>query len=113
MKARHKLHDSWNNIPENTDILIVHGPPKGILDLSWSKDNQLQFCGCNSLKTHCLRRLNLKLCLFGHIHNTEDIINAGTTKLSISNTIFSNGSVVTDGRFGKLSSNGNILKINE
>ena len=51
------------------------------------------------------------LCLFGHIHNCEDIINAGTVKLSSYKTIFSNGSVVTDGKFGRLSSNGNILKI--
>ena len=43
--------------------------------------------------------------------DSEDIINAGTMKLSISDTIYSNGSVVTDGKFGKLSSNGNIFEI--
>jgi hypothetical protein len=49
--------------------------------------------------------------LFGHIHNCKDIINAGMQKLSICDTWFSNGSVVTDGKFGKLSSNGNIIEI--
>jgi hypothetical protein len=49
--------------------------------------------------------------LFGHIHNNDEIINAGTMKLSICDTIFSNGSVVTDRRFGKLSSNGNIINL--
>jgi hypothetical protein len=38
-------------------------------------------------------------------------INAGTMKLSVSDTIYSNGSVVTDRKFGKLSSNGNIIEI--
>ena len=52
-----------------------------------------------------------KLMLSGHIHNTEDIINAGTIQLSGYKTIYSNGSVVTDGKFGQLSSNGNILTI--
>ena len=55
--------------------------------------------------------LNPKLCLFGHIHNCEDIINAGIMKLSATDTTFSNGSVVTDGKFGQLSSNGNIFEL--
>jgi hypothetical protein len=49
--------------------------------------------------------------LFGHIHNCRDIINAGMLKLSAYDTWFSNGSVVTDGKFGKLTSNGNILEV--
>lgn len=111
-KPRHKMDEYWKNIPDDTDILIVHGPPKGILDLSYSREGVLEFCGCKSLRNHILNRLNLKLCLFGHIHNTEDIINAGIIKLSEKETVFSNGSVVTDGKFGILSSNGNILNIN-
>jgi Icc-related predicted phosphoesterase len=67
-------------------------------------------CGCSALKKRVLK-IEPKLFLSGHIHNCEDIINAGTLKLSSYKTIFSNGSVVTDGKFGKLSSNGNILEI--
>jgi Icc-related predicted phosphoesterase len=110
MKARHKLFDMWEAIPEDTDIFVVHGPPKGILDISESRDHHLEYCGCSALKKRVLK-LNLKLCCFGHIHNTRDIINAGTMKLSILDTIFSNGSVVTDGKFGTLSSNGNIIEL--
>lgn len=109
-KRRDKLHDLWQTIPEDTDIVISHGPPKGILDLSYSPSNILEFCGCSALKKRMLE-IEPKLCLFGHIHNTEDIINAGYIKLSEYKTIFSNGSVVTDGKFGKLTSNGNIFKI--
>ena len=110
MKQRHKLWNMWEQIPDDTDILVVHGPPNGCLDFSYKRDHTLECCGCRSLKKQILQRLNLKFCLFGHIHNNEDIINAGIMKLSICDTIFSNGSIVCDGKFGKLTSNGNILK---
>ena len=109
-KNRAKTHEVWSKIPDGTDIVICHGPPKGVLDLSFNVQNELEFCGDNSLKKKMIS-LNPKLCLFGHIHNCEDIINAGTMKLSITDTIFSNGSVVTDGKFSKLSSNGNIFEL--
>jgi Icc-related predicted phosphoesterase len=110
MKARHKTHELWQQIPDDTDIVVVHGPPATILDLSYNRENQLEFCGDSALMKRLLD-INPKLCLFGHIHNCKDIINAGTRKLSIRDTIYSNGSVVTDGKFGKLSSNGNIFEI--
>jgi Icc-related predicted phosphoesterase len=111
MKDRSKLHDVWSHIPEDTDILVVHGPPKGVLDSSYRRDNNMEKCGCVSLQKHVLGRIKPKLCLFGHIHNNDDIINAGVLKLSMHDTLFSNGSVVTDGKFGSLSSNGNYLEI--
>lgn len=110
MKDRSKLHVLWATIPDDTDIVIVHGPPKGVLDLSYNRNNELEFCGCSALGKR-IRIIQPKLCLFGHIHNCEDIINAGYIKHSDYKTIYSNGSVVTDGKFGKLSSNGNIFEI--
>jgi Icc-related predicted phosphoesterase len=109
-KNRAKTHEVWSKIPDGTDIVICHGPPKGVLDLSYNVQNELEFCGDSALKKKMIS-LNPKLCLFGHIHNCEDIINSGTMKLSIADTIFSNGTVVTDGKFGKLSSNGNIFEL--
>ena len=111
MKDRGKINRIWENVDNDVDIFVVHGPPKGILDLSYSREGVLEYCGCNALKKHILNRIKPKLCLFGHIHNNEDIINAGTLKLSDYTTIFSNGSVVTDGKFGKLTSHGNILSL--
>jgi len=110
MKARHNTHEVWKYIPDDTDIVIIHGPPRGVFDLSYNREGVLEFCGDTSLKKRILD-VKPKLCLFGHIHNCDDIINAGTMKLSIRDTIYSNGSVVTDGKFGKLSSNGNIFEI--
>lgn len=112
MKGRDKLDKHWQRtIEDDVDILVVHGPPKGILDISDDRDGKLEYCGCKALKRHVMNRIKPKLMLFGHIHNSDDIINAGTMKLSICDTIFSNGSVVTDRRFGKLTSNGNIFDI--
>jgi Icc-related predicted phosphoesterase len=111
MKDRGKLNNVWSKVDKDVDIFVVHGPPKGILDLSYSNRGVLEYCGCNALRKHMLYLIKPQLCLFGHIHNNEDIINAGTLQLSDYNTIFSNGSVVTDGKFGKLTSNGNILEI--
>lgn len=109
-KQRHKMHDLWQEVPEDTNVLISHGPPKGILDLSYNQNNELEFCGCSAMKKH-VQNKQYKAVLFGHIHNCQDIINQGTMILTGLETIFSNGSVVTDGKFGKLSSNGNIITI--
>lgn len=111
MKQRNKMHDHWKNVPDDIDIFVTHGPPKGILDLSFDRQNNLERCGDSALLTRCLA-IKPKLVCFGHIHNCEDIINAGTKVLSAYPEItFSNGSVVTDGKFGKLSSNGNIFEL--
>lgn len=109
-KNRSKLNKIWQHIPNNTDIVIIHGPPKGILDYAHDYNNYVERCGCSALIKRMLV-IKPKLMLFGHIHNNKDIINAGTMKLSTQDTIFSNGSVVTDGKFGILTSNGNTLKI--
>ena len=111
MKDRNKLERYWKNaIPDYVDIIVTHGPPKGILDKSYDRDHKMESCGDKSLLNRVLE-IQPAYMLFGHIHNNKDIINAGLLKLSAYDTWFSNGSVVTDGGFGKLSSNGNIFEI--
>ena len=41
MKDRSKINKYWEYLEPNIDILITHGPPKGILDLSRNKENTL------------------------------------------------------------------------
>lgn len=111
MKDRIKLERFWRGaIHEPCDIIVVHGPPKGCLDKSYDRDNNMESCGDKSLLNLVLD-MEPKYMLFGHIHNCKDIINAGILKLSGCPTWFINGSVVTDGKFGKLTSNGNIFEI--
>jgi Icc-related predicted phosphoesterase len=110
-KKRSSLHDLWQTIPEDTDIVVIHGPPAGILDLSYDRDNRLEMCGCAALRKR-MRALKPRLVCFGHIHNMTGIENAGYISYSDERTIYSNGTVVWDGRFDKgATSNGNIFSV--
>ena len=50
----------WDAIPGDTDVLVTHGPPKGVLD-----SNGLEECGCDDLGKVSG---GIPLHLFGHIH---------------------------------------------
>lgn len=64
----------WNWIPPDTDVLITHGPPHGILD----REGSSRGGGCTILRRR-LEKLQLKLHCFGHIHESYGHeINAGT-----------------------------------
>lgn len=65
-----KIRKHWELIPEDTDILITHTPPYGILDEIDSGIN----LGCEEL-TQVLPVVQPKLHLFGHVHHAS-----GSTK---------------------------------
>jgi len=113
MKAREKINRVWETIPDDTDVLIVHGPPKGYRDLSFDRYGALEFCGCSALGKQIRNRLNLKAMCFGHIHNMDGVeTNQGMSTYGDSPTIFSNAACVWDGRFDKgLTSYGNIFTL--
>jgi len=109
MRDRSVLHRYWNSIPSNTDILITHGPPKGILDLAYGET--LEYCGDKSLLNKVLE-IQPQYHIFGHIHENEDCYNKGTRTLDNCKTTFINASCVTDGKFNKgLTSQGIIINI--
>jgi Icc-related predicted phosphoesterase len=111
MKARDKTHEVWKKIPNDTDIAIVHGPPKGIRDLSHNREGQLEFCGDLSLRKR-IDEVRPRLMCFGHIHDSVGCHNQGVSTFQQRKTIFSNASCVTDGRFDLgLTSFGNIFQI--
>jgi Icc-related predicted phosphoesterase len=58
------LKKIWSKIPIDTDVLITHGPPYGILD-SVAKGGNV---GCEELHKAIVERPNIKLHVFGHIH---------------------------------------------
>lgn len=59
----------WDKIPEDTDVLITHGPPMGILDLvQYDKIH----VGCEELLPR-IKKIKPMLHLFGHIHETYGV----------------------------------------
>lgn len=106
MKDRSKLGKYWESLIENIDVLITHGPPKFMLDLSHNRNHQLEYCGDNALFKAVLRTKPKYHC-FGHIHNSEDCYNQGVRKFQ--DITFINASCTTDGKFGKLTSHGIII----
>lgn len=75
MKDRgEEIKKMWDLIPDDTDILITHGPPYGILDevmYSNKANNYGKHAGCEELrKTIDTRLKNLKLHVFGHVHES-------------------------------------------
>ena len=89
-KNRAKLFNYWEEIPKDTDILITHGPPKGILDLTHHNTNMFESVGDKSLLNRVFN-LNIAYHIFGHIHDEPNIINSGYR--IINNTIFINASM--------------------
>ena len=103
MKGRDKMWKLWENIPEDTDILITHTPPRGCLDLSYNRNHQLEFCGCSNLLKNVFR-VKPKLHCYGHIHcfssDTEILTNNGWKNIdNIDYAIPGNDGTVTSVRF--------------
>ena len=57
------LAEKWAMIPEDTDILLTHGPPRGCLD----RTHDGREVGCEDLRQR-LEGLAVKHHIFGHIH---------------------------------------------
>ena len=58
-----KLAEVWRRVPKNTDVLVTHCPPMGILDKTTLGNHE----GCADLMAR-IRQLNIRLHVFGHIH---------------------------------------------
>lgn len=72
----------WDQVPEDIDILVTHGPPNGFLDLVEypGSPNKGLNVGCEELlKT--LERVKPKLHVFGHIHSGHGVEQYGSITL--------------------------------
>lgn len=65
----------YAQIPEDTDVLITHGPPYGILD---SAPNSGVHSGCQEL-LDAVMRIHPKLHVFGHVHGARGIFETSQT----------------------------------
>ena len=54
----------WNEIPEDTEVLLLHSPVYGILDLVLDGSHQ----GCPHLLERIKSLKDLKLVVYGHLH---------------------------------------------
>lgn len=78
------IDEKWAMIPEDTDILVTHGPPFGTLDyVIWSQMS----VGCERLAKY-VARVKPMIHAFGHIHS------AGTHETG--HTFFINASVLNE-----------------
>lgn len=87
-----RLKAAADMIPDSTNVLITHGPPKGILDVVNGRYCTPQFqnhLGDEYLKNKVDSLQNLKLHVFGHIHS-------GHGKDIINNTVFVNASYINE-----------------
>lgn len=58
----------WDMIPEDTDILVTHGPAWGILDSPVQyPERKIDRCGCGDLR-EVVELIKPRLHVFGHIH---------------------------------------------
>lgn len=62
------LAEKWALIPDDTDVLITHGPPAGIMDVASAyKNNPPKHVGCDDLFKR-VHGVQPKVHIFGHIH---------------------------------------------
>ena len=64
-----EIRAHWDLIPQNTHVLITHGPPLGILDKVQYSSKALRegHAGCADLR-EAVERIQPRLHVFGHVH---------------------------------------------
>lgn len=69
-----QIRQRWAAIPGDTDVLITHGPPRGVLDVN----SQGEHCGCDDLLAR-VDEIAPMLHIFGHIHEGHGYVARGRT----------------------------------
>ena len=88
------LRDKWSLIPADTQVLLTHGPPMGILDSVMKYNSNIceweaQHLGCADLYDRVMELNDLRLHVFGHLH-------FGYGSLKMGNTMFVNAATNTE-----------------
>jgi Icc-related predicted phosphoesterase len=80
--AESELEKRWAAIPDDTDILVLHGPPYGHGDLAPAYPNirnEMEHVGSKSLTKRIEELPKLKLAIYGHIHPGRGVYQIGNT----------------------------------
>lgn len=80
------LAAKWALIPDRVDVLITHGPPHGILDVT----NRNEHAGSPTL-LHRVHELKPRLHVFGHIHEAAGRFDDGDTTFVNASTKMGHG----------------------
>jgi len=70
-----EINEVWQGIPDDTDVIITHGPPKGYGDFTI---NDRSHVGCEHLR-YRIQEIKPKLHVSGHIHEGAGVIEEGGT----------------------------------
>lgn len=70
MKRGAQLADNWSQIPDDTNVLVLHSPAYGLLDRAPRGMGQFEHVGCEELRRviDSGRLTQLRALLCGHIH---------------------------------------------
>lgn len=68
------LAAKWAQIPSGVDVLVTHGPPRGILDRTLRGEE----VGCDDLRK-AVERVSPLVHAFGHIHSGAGAVRRGRT----------------------------------
>lgn len=68
------IEKHWKKIPKDVDVLITHGPPIGIMDISKYGGHR---CGCPHLRKY-VEEIKPKYHIFGHIHEGRGVLKEGS-----------------------------------
>ena len=86
------LKEKWALIPDDTNVLITHGPPYQILDdVQNMWEGRIESVGCMALRSRTSKLDHLKFHSFGHIHLM------GSKQMKVGNTTFINASICDEG----------------
>jgi Icc-related predicted phosphoesterase len=89
MKEDEELVEYWLQIPDDTDVLITHGPPKDILDTVLRPKGYGLNVGSSTLRTR-ISQVKPRLHIFGHIHEH------GGVTTEVDGTKFCNVAMLTE-----------------
>jgi len=84
------IRKHWEMIPKDTDILITHCPPFGILDFNDKGKHE----GCKDLLEMVQQKIKPNLHVFGHLHDAYG-------QIQIEETTFVNASIVNTNQYNK------------
>ena len=85
-KLQHRMWSVWGQMPNDTDVLITHTPPRGVFDFSESRGGA--HVGCTAL-INCVLAIQPKVHCFGHIHE-----GGGKYEENFNGTIFANAAIL-------------------